>query len=583
MKHSTEMATVLGLVAVGAAIFLAGIRWGLPSQTVDPFLFGDHKVWSGSEILALAGSADQDKDRASDVSAKPLMHRDRAIEVNATDQDRARIVRRYRLMSFQPDEFTTFAAFSQMKPSKLDLDPRMYKYGGLWVYPIGAMLKVASVVGIVQLKSDAAFYLDHPEAFGRFYLVARGYSVAWGLIGVVAVFLLVRRISGSSAAAATGALCFMLMPVVVNAAHEAKPHLAGTVLMLLAVLAGAKFVESGRRRAAVAAALLCGSAIGMVPSAAPVLFVLPAMAVLRRVVNVGASRNPIFQLLMRETIPFMLVALIIYILTNPYVAINLLLHRALLFSNLGNSSAFYHAGLTAPSISRAMILIAAGTSVVLAMAGGISAVLLVGRASRVRLTESQEIRRRATGLLLAIATLPVAGAFLLFSASQPADYARFALPFDVFLAIEAVVAIATFVRLPAIRFAAWSILVLTTSAAGWSVLTGFIRDASGPTTRMQAALEIQNSLRQGKQTLASREEPAPWSLPPVDLFRWRVIVPPRGWPEDQAFPDANLTVGPSGFSSVATSFHLLSSADISWANKTFAIQTVDGRRSPGSH
>jgi len=56
---------------------------------------------------------------------------------------------------------------------------------------------------------------------------------------------------------------------------------AGAVLTLFAVLAGARYVESGFRRAWLAAAVLCGLAVGMVLSSVPVLLVIPAMELLR--------------------------------------------------------------------------------------------------------------------------------------------------------------------------------------------------------------------------------------------------------------------------------------------------------------
>ena len=62
--------------------------------------------------------------------------------LNETDSQRAEIVRRYRLYSYQPDEMITFNALRQMKPGAGQLDPKLYQYGGLWVYPVGAMLKV---------------------------------------------------------------------------------------------------------------------------------------------------------------------------------------------------------------------------------------------------------------------------------------------------------------------------------------------------------------------------------------------------------------------------------------------------------
>ena len=50
--------------------------------------------------------------------------------------------------------------------------------------------------------------------------------------------------SADAGAAGAGAAIFAWMPVVVNAAHEAKPHLAGTTLMLMAVAAGLRFLPS---------------------------------------------------------------------------------------------------------------------------------------------------------------------------------------------------------------------------------------------------------------------------------------------------------------------------------------------------
>ena len=61
--------------------------------------------------------------------------------VDPKDQDsvnRARILRRYKLYSFQPDEMNTFRALAEMHPDAMQFDPRLYQYGGLWIYPVGA-------------------------------------------------------------------------------------------------------------------------------------------------------------------------------------------------------------------------------------------------------------------------------------------------------------------------------------------------------------------------------------------------------------------------------------------------------------
>jgi len=88
--------------------------------------------------------------------------------------------------------------------------------------------------------------------------VARVYSGLWGLVGVWGVFALVRRFSNRLIVPATAAACFIFLPIVINGAHEAKPHLAGAVLVILSVLAATKFVETGARKWALVTGALCG-------------------------------------------------------------------------------------------------------------------------------------------------------------------------------------------------------------------------------------------------------------------------------------------------------------------------------------
>ena len=95
-----------------------------------------------------------------------------------------------------------------MKPGQLQLDPKLYQYGGLWVYPVGALLKVGSILGFIKLTPDLAFYLDHPEEFARFYVVARLYSAAWGVVGAWAVFMLAPQAHRPRRARAVAAACW---------------------------------------------------------------------------------------------------------------------------------------------------------------------------------------------------------------------------------------------------------------------------------------------------------------------------------------------------------------------------------------
>src|SRR5687767_14624039 len=104
---------LLILTCFGAVVFLSGINWGLPSRDVDQYLFDSREPWTGRQILDLA-PATSDDSIGADVDVNPLTRRDRPVVLNETDAQRAEIVRRYRLFSYQPDEMITFDALAGM-------------------------------------------------------------------------------------------------------------------------------------------------------------------------------------------------------------------------------------------------------------------------------------------------------------------------------------------------------------------------------------------------------------------------------------------------------------------------------------
>src|SRR5262245_50827915 len=126
MSVGRERILLLGTLLLCALVFLLGITWGLPSRAPDPFLFGDHPAWSGKEIAALAGERQSGASIGADVDRNPIAPDFPRIVLNETDQQRAEIVRRYRLYTYQPDEMITMMALASMRPSLRDFDPKLY-------------------------------------------------------------------------------------------------------------------------------------------------------------------------------------------------------------------------------------------------------------------------------------------------------------------------------------------------------------------------------------------------------------------------------------------------------------------------
>jgi hypothetical protein len=486
------------VLILAACSFLLGIHWGLPSRATDSYLFGVRTPWTGSEIIKLA-PADVDE-RGADVDANPIRDRSQVIVLNETDAQRAEIVRRYRLFSYQPDEMITFKSLSRLREN--NGDPRLYQYGGLWIYPVGALLKLASLVGYVDLRSDQAFYLDHPDAFGRFYIVARVYAAIFGVVGTWAVIWIVRRLNAGFIMSLAAGVCFAVMPVVVNLAHEAKPHLPALVLMLLAVVAAAKYMDFGEMKWAALAGVLCGASFGMILSGLLAFAILFVMVFLRQ--GEVHRRMPALAIAMAAGV-------VTYVLTNPFVLINIVSRPERFQSNISNSTDMY--GTSGGGFGNALRLIMTGTSPLLAFVGVCGIFFL--------------IRERIGRLLLAPAAL-VLVMFIALAAGKPPEYARFALPLDVTLLIAAFTALGR-ARHHWPRVALATLLIAFTTVSAVPYWRGFLRDCAPTTSRLSAALGLH---LMPHRELRLSAEPAPYCLPPVDLFRTKLLLVPPGQPGD---------------------------------------------------
>jgi hypothetical protein len=501
------------LLLAAMVIFLAGIRWGLPSGDADPYLFGNRTPWDGAQITELIGDAKPLRNLGADVDANPREAGAEPILLNASDADRAEIVRRYRLFSYQPDEMITLMSLAQMHPSRLELDPKLYQYGGLWIYPVAAMLKIASTFGLITLVPDTNHYLDHPEQFAGFYVTMRLYALLWGLAGVWAAYRIVQTSGAGRLASIVAALVFACLPVVVNLAHEAKPHLPGAVLILLAVLAAGAYARNGTRRWWIITSVLCGAAMGMVLTGAIALLMIPLLMLLpqRR-----SARQFLFRLAGAWGI-----GIAVYFLANPYVLMHLLGGGAVMSSNLGNSESMYHRiGSPLRSLATAALLLGEGASPLIAIAGLVCGIHLCWRGDDPRLV--------ALRMLLAVAAVMLVP-FILLAAGRPGEYGRFAVLPCIALALAVCAAIGRS-KLRGFERVESLLLVLILAALPSAVYVGgFVADAGASTRRLSAARLLESTRSAGALTLGVFADPAPYALPPVNLFEWQIYKLPKSF------------------------------------------------------
>ena len=631
------LTAILLLFAVVSTI---GITWGLPSRRIDQYLFADGAVWSGEKIYRLAHADEKfGGDRGADVDADPIQkNADEPVLLTGTDEDIAKIYLRYRLYTHQPDEMITMMALAGMRPSRLDFDPKLYQYGGLFIYPVGALIRLCGYAGLIDVRGDVVFYLDNPDEFGKFYVVARAYSAMWGLVGVVVVFAIARRLKDAKSGL-LAALLFTLMPVVVCMAHEGKPHLPGAVLMLAAVLFAMRHLsahatasalpraagfsprdgsdaypasgfsprdgsdargaadvsprrqEPSARRDWWAMCACCGAALGMVLSSLPVFILIPLVALLeaRKRTRVEGRQNARYSITFVAKRAFAGVgaASLVYLVTNPYIVINGLTNREVLKSNFGNSLEMYAVARIGEGFVRVIELTIEGATLPVLVLGAVALVVAAVRsmgpsqrqsrsgdersrglkhAARVgrshwlkrvvqfgrsrglkpaaRGGDGETVRRAgnvdggwAGWLPLAVVALVFFAQFVLIGAGKPAEYGRFGIFTNTALAIGAAcMLVRRWTRFRAVvNWMPASFVALWAAYFGSMYLRNFHEDSTYGYSRVRLAsllpriaqfpMKDGGDWSRGKpNTILVRAEPAPYSLPPLDFRRFRVLL-----------------------------------------------------------
>ncbi len=508
-RHRRSPLVTPGRVALLWAVALAPLlTWGLPDRTRDDLLFGGEPPWPTERYRVADDLARlRERDAGADTDLNPLSARDHLVDLTPDDAARAEILRRYRLFSRQPDEMIIFRALQRMEPRRFDFDPRLYQYGGGYIYLIGAALGVADVAGLVHLTENAEFYLAHPEAFARFYVVARAISLAFGVLTLVAVHRLARR-AGGRRAGWLAFLCVAACPVFITAVLEAKPHLPAACLILWATLSALDYYARRRVRDALRMGLQAGYAAGLVLTGLAVVVLWPALALIRR-----QSWTQARVLLMAAA-----VALVVFVVTNPYLFYNALTGRGALHSNLANSLAMYQDQVSRAGAGALRVgeLLVEGAGVGVPLFGLIGLIVLSRRRPAATLVAGGS---GAAMLLLCV----------LLAANKPAEFARFLILPVLLLSCAAAWCLAAIGRRRRWLGGLAVVLVLLTMQTP-AYLRAFIRDARGVNeSRLQAGRFLQACLG-SDDAVGVLQEPAPYAVPPLDFAHRRVTLVPFARP-----------------------------------------------------
>jgi hypothetical protein len=206
------------------------------------------------------------------------------------------------------------------------------------------------------------------------------------------------------------------------------------------------------------------------------------------------------------------IAIVVYLLTNPFVAINALTNRDALTSNISNSTAMYAVNRFGEGMLRvSALLIESIGGPTLAM-GIVGSIVLIVRYSRPALLAS------AAGLALMLLCAAI-------GAGKPPEFARFLVLPDTLLCAAGGVALVEVGRRSRL-IALLLLLACLITADGRDYVNSFRLDAGGTAdSRSAAAAWLREHLGIG-ESIGVLQEPAPYSVPPLDFATRRVILLP---------------------------------------------------------
>lgn len=209
-----EWAAAGAIVAAFCGLVLWGLEWGLPSR----------------ERARLEGSSA----RAKELSPELVEQSWRIWGSRGRRSEVADMFPRHvfnPLRSYHPDEYQVFKSLSNMRPGRLDFDPKNYIYPSLHTYLVGATEGLCSLLGVVRLERDVRSYFDHPERLARMYLVGRALT----LLAAAGTLLLVWRIEGGWSGVLAMGLLAAMPAFGVHSHHLTRDTLTGLVAVVLFV------------------------------------------------------------------------------------------------------------------------------------------------------------------------------------------------------------------------------------------------------------------------------------------------------------------------------------------------------------
>lgn len=227
--------------------------------------------------------------------------------------------RSFLIRSCYPDEHQVLVVLGRMNPERLDFNPHYFLYGGIYIYLIGACIKIASLLKLFPLTGDITYYFLHPDVMGKFFVIGR---CVGALVGVLAIYIiyLIGTLLYDKKTGLLAAIFLSIMPASVIYAHYLKPHVFNLPWFLLAFYYSCKILHEEKISNYLLGGFFAGISCGILLSFGTIfILILLAHSIKRISCN---KKHPIF-LCEKGIIFSFLLAIIGFIVVNPYLLVSL--------------------------------------------------------------------------------------------------------------------------------------------------------------------------------------------------------------------------------------------------------------------
>ena len=313
----TDNAFVWSYITLTAVLLTLCLDWGLPSErNRDLLLF--NQDFNEKQIALLDDL--RVSLRAANALAREKNLREQVVSVRGRENTEPLLSYSDKLEEFwsfmtnsaNADERKPYTALSAMNPATLDFNPRLFIYGGAFLYPLGGALYLSSALGLISVDRSTVATVADPDNIAAIYVVGRSMSMVAFLVTLALTHRLGKRLGGAPAGVFAMVL-FSISHVALNQSVVTKPHVYAACFSLLSVLCALKYLDGSSRRHLVLSSVFCGVAIGSFLPCALILLVNACL-----LFNAGDGHKSL------KTLGVLFAgSFVVVILTNPYFVLDL--------------------------------------------------------------------------------------------------------------------------------------------------------------------------------------------------------------------------------------------------------------------